>query len=252
MYPVGAILNIKKRGFVRQRGKILLALFLTVLMAGPVFADGDGARAIVKNELIGSWQNVMIPNDRSINGQYPYQLILFREDGVMKRIQSTKPINEITRKVSESSPSTVHYTLGENGLLTMKWADTAHEEYAMGTYITKDVQNPGQPMLKTGDLILTYIDPSGSVAFKQLLRKEKNSSKLQSPPAEIKPPVKQTPAPESKGFEGADIIILNSGQIFKGQVLERDKNGLWFEMGQGAKVYFSNGEVKSVNNKKLA
>ena len=103
-------------------------------------------------------------------------------------------------------------------------------------------------MLKAGDLILTYINPSGQAAFKQLLRKEKKGPELQAP-SEIKPLVKQGPAPESKSIGGSDIVVLASGQTFKGQVLARDKSGLWFQMGPGAKVYFSNSEVKSVNSK---
>ena len=43
-----------------------------------------------------------------------------------------------------------------------------------------------------------------------------------------------------------DSILLANGQTMSCHIVERDKNGVWVEIG-GGKVYFSNSEIKKIN-----
>ena len=67
---------------------------------------------------------------------------------------------------------------------------------------------------------------------------------------ETTPPIPVAEKP--KANDESDKITLNSGQVALGKIVERDAKGLWFEMGAGSKVYFSNGELKSVNGTAIA
>ncbi len=76
--------------------------------------------------------------------------------------------------------------------------------------------------------------------------KQAQSSTASSPAAKVTVASADVSKKQDMGAK-TDEVVLNSGQIADGYIVEHDKGGLWLEMGPGAKVYFSNSEMKSVN-----
>jgi hypothetical protein len=137
-----------------------------LLLNASAYGKDASARAITKDELIGTWEYVAPPTGSA----YPYQLLVFQQDGTMRRMQSTKPFNDLSMTLMKSAPATVVYTVNDKGILKMTWTDMGHTEEALATYLTKDMSAGKGP--KKGDLILTYYDARGEIAQADLFRKK--------------------------------------------------------------------------------
>lgn len=72
---------------------------------------------------------------------------------------------------------------------------------------------------------------------------EKEKSRRSLP----KPALKPSSSKKTSSFEGGTDVIMKNGQVLRGvHIAEKDKNGIWVQIDEGAKFYISNHEVKEI------
>ena len=82
-------------------------------------------------------------------------------------------------------------------------------------------------------------------AINQLMASPSNANDSGKQQALLAPSPAVSASPE-KQFFGTDTLMLKNGQMMKGKAVEEEARGVWFEIDQGAKVYFRKDEIKDI------
>ena len=171
-----------------------IAVILLVVGLGAVGIEGrthaqtqeKGGRPCLASDLIGTWQLKGI-NSKSINNSkdtffWPYQRITFTNRGGMKEMVAQEPFEKTPGllKKFDNTATTTQYQLDARGVMLIKKFEAPMPEKCLCVYTQKDVPRemldkiPAKKILSLpakGDIVLTYVDPSGKPVAAKTFKK---------------------------------------------------------------------------------
>ena len=144
----------------------------------PAAEDLSYSRFCQSQDLPGTWRLVKFDSQYQFKDSrapylLPHQLFHFAKGGGLKSVHSARPIEEAPHKVFARIPLVITYTLGRNGLVSVKAKGTAE---AMETWqcvsITQDRDDEDRRFaMKRGDIVMTLVGKHGQIIFMRQLRK---------------------------------------------------------------------------------
>ncbi len=158
---------------------ILGMVMLSLLFCSVVHAEHELAstsRKANKMDIIGAWKmNYQIINPKMTKNSLFFanvQIFEFDADNFVKNIASNKNIksNEIV-KYLKAMRKTAKYSFVDDGLLEIKRSKGKFDNIVI-SIITADMKTairPGAPLMKRGDLILSYLDRNKKLYMQRIL-----------------------------------------------------------------------------------
>ena len=146
--------------------------------AGAVDDRREALRPCTRADLIGTWAMIRQGTPPSVRVDatdpsfYPYQRYAFSADRRMRHLAARAPVGPAEQRVILSAPSTITWTVDNQGrLLTKKDGAAAPEVDTCQILMTK-ISDPRSPVPGyPGDLLLTHHDGGGKPVARRLLRK---------------------------------------------------------------------------------
>lgn len=128
-------------------------------------------------DVIGQWEMIWQKNGGMIKDSDPYvfshQRFEFFSDGYYKNIASDKPLDAAALVVWKAAPKTTKYGFLSPGLLLLTGAG-GDKTVIVATVVLDDFVTglkPDAPLLKQGDLLLSYLTPDKKVYLQRYLRR---------------------------------------------------------------------------------
>jgi hypothetical protein len=130
-------------------------------------------------DVVGTWEMAYqaVRSDVSSDSLFfaDYQVIKFLDDGYVKNVASTKALGASdVRMYLDKTPKKTTYSFFGDGMLVISRSQKDFDNIVV-SIITENMKEPlreGAPLLKKGDLILAYFDPSKQVYMQRYLRKK--------------------------------------------------------------------------------
>jgi hypothetical protein len=169
--------------------KIISILLISFLFCSFACAQTDitqKSKKANKNSVLGLWRmTYQIVNPKIKNSSLffaEYQVFNFDNDGYVKNVASKDKISAKDIKIFiETMPKKSTYSFIDDGLLVIKRSEKDADNIVI-SIITQDMQNPvrqGAPLMKKGDLILSYLDLNKQLYMQRFLRKLELPDSLQ-------------------------------------------------------------------------
>lgn len=165
-----------------QRAVILVVTLVGVLLFSiPSYAQhelGYKSRKANKADVIGSWEmtHQLVRPGMNTNSLFfaNFQILQFSEDGYVKNYASTKRSDSETVEMYLSTmPKQSTFSFVADGLLVIERSPQDFSNIAI-SIITENMDEPlrkNSPLLKKGDLILSYLDPRKQLYMQRYFRK---------------------------------------------------------------------------------
>jgi len=163
-----------------KKKKVLVSLLAALFIS--LAADAQPGRFAGKQELVGYWEMIPIPNAEKINKVNPwpaaYQWFGFYDDGSLATMGSSD-YTPMTAKSLEEAFSTptlkagrFKYTFAPSGLVLVTAPDSSDYEEAWGVNVITEETKLGEMEVKPGDLLMTLAggEDGGPVYFRHLRR----------------------------------------------------------------------------------
>ena len=147
----------------------LVVLLMSIVYASPCFAQTGSIQELRRanaKDVAGSWQMLYQRVDPAIKtGSLffaDFQVFQFLNNGYFKNIASTgSPEKAAVKIYLETMPQKTTYTFVADGLLVIDRSENDFDNIAISIAVL-DMGRPllpEAPLLKKGDLLLTYLDP---------------------------------------------------------------------------------------------
>lgn len=136
------------------------------------------AKAATASDVVGTWKmtyQVVGPPIKSDDLFFAdYQIFEFFDDGYVKHVTSTKSLDvEDVKMYLETMPRQTTYSFVADGLLVIDRSQHDVDNIIISV-ITEDMIEPlrdGAPLLKKGNLILSYLNPNNQLYMQRYLKK---------------------------------------------------------------------------------
>jgi len=162
---------------------ILLFAALTVSLCGVGWGQVENelaqkSKPATADNVVGTWKmayQVVRPSVKTDSLFFAgFQIFEFFKDGYVKNLAASKDLDiEKTKMYLEAMPRKTTYSFAADGLLVINRSLNDFDNI-MISVITDDITEPlrkGAPLLKKGDLILSYLDPDKKPYMQRYLRK---------------------------------------------------------------------------------
>lgn len=165
--------------------EIIVTLLLTAALVISLCSFGlceveleQKSKLATVSDVIGTWEmtyQVVGPSVKSDSMFFAdYQVFKFFDDGYVKNLTATEQLDaEDIKMYLETIPRKTAYSFVADGLLEINRSQNDFDNI-MISVITEDMMEllrDGAPLLKKGDLILSYLDPDKKLYMQRYLRR---------------------------------------------------------------------------------
>ncbi len=165
----------------QQPGITLLALIILLVLSTDCQAKHEleyKSKKANKEDVLGAWEmtyQLVRPGlDTDSLFFADNQILKFAADGYVKNITSTKTITkEVAKVYLETMPKRTTFLFAGDGLLIIERSKEDLDNIVI-SIITKDMKKPlrdGAPVLKKGELLLSYIDSNKKLYMQRFFRR---------------------------------------------------------------------------------
>jgi hypothetical protein len=163
--------------------KILLGVLSGILIASLSYAGNPSvSRPATKADLVGVWDliNVRPIHDKKDPAFFPNQRYEFKQDSSMKFMVSQQAFNKEWLDKFAKQPNEINYSVSAKGLLTFTWSNKPFSESAIAAVVVQDMPKEVLDKMpavekdrlpKKGNLVLSFMNKSGKIAYQKVLAK---------------------------------------------------------------------------------
>ena len=135
------------------------------------------SRPAVQDDVIGTWEMIYQKHGGLVSSASlfvaPYQRIQFLADGYVKHVTSNRPLSAADLSLWKVAPKSSKYTFPKPGVLSVVRSPTDRDVIVI-SFITAHFERPlrpDAPILKKGDLLVSYLDPKNQLYLQRYLRR---------------------------------------------------------------------------------
>ncbi len=163
--------------------RIIFCVFSGILLTTFSFAANPSvSRPATKADLVGAWDlvNVRPIHDKKDPAFFPYQRYEFNKNSSMKFMVSQQVFNKEWLDKFKKQPTEINYYVSAKGLLTITWSNKPFSETAIAAVVTQDMPKEiidkmsaveKDRLPKKGNLVLSFMNKSGKIAYQKVLAK---------------------------------------------------------------------------------
>ena len=174
----------RRYGKVRQNFITFLCMLYCFIslafLANTALADNalkEKSRPAETKDVIGVWE-MYYQTHKDVSARNtlffaPHQRFEFHEDGYVKNLASTKPFDPIILATLSKAPKSTRFNFVKPGVLTITRSVNDGDRIIVSVII-KDMESsltPGAPLLKSGDLILSYLTPQKQLYMQRYFKR---------------------------------------------------------------------------------
>lgn len=162
---------------LRPHGALLLAIICALCPSflGAQIRLKEHLRGVETADLVGVWRMVhqeVRPGMGDSAFFSPHQVMHFRADGKMLTVTASSPLPDATiQELLATMPPATQFELSEPGKLLVRRSEKDRDRI-LASIVIQDMAEPlkpGIPVLKEGQIVLSYFDPQSQVYLQRFL-----------------------------------------------------------------------------------
>lgn len=163
--------------------RLFLCVFSGILITTLSFAANPSvSRPATKADLVGVWDLVSVRpiHDKKDPAFFPHQRYEFHKNSGMKFMVSQQVFDKEWLSKFKKQPTEINYSVSAKGLLTITWSNKPFSESAIAAIVIQDMPKEILDKMpaaekarlpKKGNLVLSFLNKSGKVAYQKVMAK---------------------------------------------------------------------------------